>query len=368
MPAQGATLDPLKAPDRAGEEAGLARAAALGDGAAFATLYDRHEERIFNYCERLLGSTSAAAGATLEAFLYALGGAADSEQEAGPAFHLLLYRAARGASYAALGRLGASEPADEVGKGQFEADAEPAVVDPERLAMLSTLHEEVRAANARLPEPGRELLALRDRDELAYDEIAQVMDTSPEALAGFLWLARLKFRDEMRGSALAGAAISSRHCQRALPLLARRQDGQPAGAGDRDWLVEHLDCCPTCPVVRDAMQEAAIAYRAWVPVAPYEWLRQATITAGGELLGFDWSAAAAERTPGKGLADRTSTASVARALWRRPWAIAGLVIVVVAVALGIVVSTGYASPLPTCPSAGVVDRAPSPLHCAAIGQ
>ena len=368
MPASGATLDPLNASGRAVEEAGLARAAALGEGAAFATLYDRYEGSVFNFCERLLGSASAAADATQEAFFDVLRGASDSHEEEGRPFGVALYRAARSASYAALGDPGQGEPADELGQAAPKAELEPAVVDPARVEMLSTLQEDVRAANALLPEPGRELLALRDGEELPYDHIAQVVDTSPQAVGGFLWLARLEFRDRMRGSALATAATSSRDCERALPLLARRQDGQPDGAGDRDWLVEHLDCCPTCPVARDAMQEAAIAYRAWVPVVPFEWLRKATITVGGELLGFDWRAVADDRTRGKGIAEAPSTSRVGRTLWRRPWAIAAIVLVLLAVGLSIVVAAGYASPPRPYSSGGVVDRAASPLHWTAIGQ
>ena len=57
-------------PDRPDVE--LARAAARGDGAAFAALYDRYEQRIFTFCLRLTGSHEDAADATQEAFVKVL--------------------------------------------------------------------------------------------------------------------------------------------------------------------------------------------------------------------------------------------------------------------------------------------------------
>ena len=46
----------------------LARRAAAGDGAAFATLYDRYERRAYNLCYRITGSAEDAADATQETF------------------------------------------------------------------------------------------------------------------------------------------------------------------------------------------------------------------------------------------------------------------------------------------------------------
>ncbi|HEV2785642.1 MAG TPA: RNA polymerase sigma factor, partial [Solirubrobacteraceae bacterium] len=50
----------------------LARAAADGDCAAFAKLYDRHEHRAFNLAYRICGTREDAADATQEAFVKVL--------------------------------------------------------------------------------------------------------------------------------------------------------------------------------------------------------------------------------------------------------------------------------------------------------
>ena len=47
----------------------MARAAAAGDGAAFAALYERYEQRAFNLAYRITGSEADAADATQQAFL-----------------------------------------------------------------------------------------------------------------------------------------------------------------------------------------------------------------------------------------------------------------------------------------------------------
>jgi len=80
IPSRGCTVGPMSggsgtdaagadSPEQRAQEAQLARRAADGDGAAFATLYDRYEQRIFTFCQRLTGSADDAADATQEAFV-----------------------------------------------------------------------------------------------------------------------------------------------------------------------------------------------------------------------------------------------------------------------------------------------------------
>src|SRR3954447_25001277 len=53
-------------------DATLASAAAVGDAAAFAELYERHVTAIYGYCRRVLRSRDEAADATHEAFVSVL--------------------------------------------------------------------------------------------------------------------------------------------------------------------------------------------------------------------------------------------------------------------------------------------------------
>ena len=85
------------------DDISLAHRAAAGDGAAFASLYDRYEGRAYNLCYRITGSREDAADATQETFLKVL--------ERLPAlagrelnFGAYVLTAARHASYDAIAR------------------------------------------------------------------------------------------------------------------------------------------------------------------------------------------------------------------------------------------------------------------------
>jgi RNA polymerase sigma factor (sigma-70 family) len=273
------------------EEAQLAHAAAGGDGAAFATLYDRYESRIYTFCSRLLGSPDDAADATQDAFLKVLQRLPKLEgRELN--FSAYLYTAARNASYDMIGKRKKATPVDEIpefGGGEGARDPGDLDLDPERTALLGSAQEEIRAANERLPERQREVLALREIDDKSYDEIAEIMGMNRNSVAQLISRARIKLRDELRGSALAAVAVSSPDCERALPLIAARADDQLGEGEDATWLEEHLADCDTCRVSQEAMEEAGTSYRGWLPLVPVLFLRRETIAKAGELVGSDWS-------------------------------------------------------------------------------
>jgi RNA polymerase sigma factor (sigma-70 family) len=276
------------------DEARLARAAADGDGLAFAKLYDAYEKRIFNFCLRLVGSQEDAADATQDAFVKVLQRLPKITGELN--FGAYLFTAARNASYDIIGKRKRAEPVEEIGDvtgRPLHGDERGHIdVDPERAAMLAALQESVQTANAKLPERQREVLALRELEDMSYDDIAAVMDMNRNSVAQLISRARIKLRDELVGSALASVSAASPDCQRALPLISMRQDGQLKNADDKRWLEEHVADCSTCKVSIEAMSEAGISYRAWAPIVPLLWLRKATIAKAADLTGYDWSEAA----------------------------------------------------------------------------
>ena len=80
------------------DEARLARAAAAGDGQAFAALYDEYEGRIYNFCLRLVGGPEDAADATQDAFLKVLQRLPNIPPDRELNFGAYLFTAARNAS------------------------------------------------------------------------------------------------------------------------------------------------------------------------------------------------------------------------------------------------------------------------------
>lgn len=289
--------------EAATDERELARRAGAGDGAAFATLYDRHERAVYNFCYRLIGSPEDAADATQDAFLKVLErlpelAAGDRELN----FAAYLMTVARHAAYRLMEERKRTEPVDELpegavpvgmggGGGGAAGGADPGDPhdDPERRVLLEAQQEEVRAANARLPERQREALALRELEELSYDEIAEVMGMNRNSVAQLISRARVNLRDELRGSALASVAPASPECERAAGLIAMRDDDQLPDGDERAWLARHIAGCGPCRVRVEAIAEAGASYRAWTPLVPLFTLRKETIALAGERVGADWS-------------------------------------------------------------------------------
>jgi predicted DNA-binding protein (UPF0251 family) len=129
--------------------------------------------------------------------------------------------------------------------------------------------EEIREATKRLPARQREALELCELEGLSYDEIAAVMEVSRNTVAQLIFRGRINLVDELRGTPLASAAVPSPECERALPLIATRDDGQlEAASPDEAWLEAHLAACKRCRLAVGTMREARSAYRELAPGAP----------------------------------------------------------------------------------------------------
>lgn len=263
-------------PARAVEESLLARAAAAGDSAAFAQLYERYEPRVFNVAFRITGSQADAADAVGAAFLGVmrkLSEMADGDLD----FRADLFAATHDACH-------------EMTRG-----------GPPTRASETPL-EEIGDASMRLPQRQREALALRELGELSYEEIAAVMAIDRGAVAQLVARALINLRDEQLGTLLASVAPPSPECGRALPLIAAREEEQlEAGCRDAAWLEGHLAGCKRCRLGVEAMRQARDSYRAWAPIAAVPWLLGETMAKAAGLAGADWSeeiaAIAASRSP-----------------------------------------------------------------------
>ena len=263
----------------------LARRAAAGDHASFAQLYDRYERSAYNLCYRITGSADDAADATQETFLKVLE-RLPSLRDRELNFAAYVMTAARNASYDAIERRKRATPTSEFPEVASADDHEA----PERVALREAHQEQIRLANESLPERQREVLALRELEDLSYGEVAQIMGMNQNSVAQLISRARINLRDGLRQTALGSVASASPDCDRALPLLAKHQDGLLEDA----WLVEHLMACGACRVRLEAMEEAAVAYRQWLLLVPALWLREDT-AAAAERVNGGWSGTPARR-------------------------------------------------------------------------
>jgi RNA polymerase sigma factor (sigma-70 family) len=265
----------------AADEARLARAAAAGDVSAFAALYERYEQRAFNLAYRISGSEADAADAVQDAFLDVMRRLPRLADRKLP-FGFQLFAATRNACHDPT----RTRPSETIPKLAAPLGSGAAGLSQQ---------EEIHDASMRLLERQREVLALRDLEELSYDEIAAIMEIGSHAVAQLIARARINLRDELGGTALASVAAPSPECERALPLIAARDDGElEAASREAAWLDAHLAGCDRCVLGVEAMREARASYRAWVPIAPVPWLLEETMAKAAELAGAEWSGAVAE--------------------------------------------------------------------------
>jgi hypothetical protein len=118
----------------------------------------------------------------------------------------------------------------------------------------------VESATARLPERQREALELRERGGLTYEEIAVRLGTSREAVPQLMAHARINLYDELHGTILASVAPSP-DCERALGLIAARQDGELEDvSAEATWLDRHLEDCGRCRRGVEEMGATPTAY------------------------------------------------------------------------------------------------------------
>lgn len=130
--------------------------------------------------------------------------------------------------------------------------------------LAAAVARELADGTARLPERQREALALRELLGLSYERIARVLGIDHAAVAPLLARARLRLRAERRGGA-SGSEQEARceHRERALRILASRQDSEPVSTEDDEWVLAHMAECPLCETAHPAMLEASVCYRAW---------------------------------------------------------------------------------------------------------
>jgi len=142
-----------------------------GDADAFAALVDRHRQRVYNLCLRLLGDAEDAADAAQETFLSVLTKIGQFRGDA--AFTTWMHRIAVNACHD-LTRARRRQPMLRLaGDHDLPEDEGPPAPDPaEELAGTRDVIVALRA----IPEEFRVAIVLADLQDLAYEEIAKVLD------------------------------------------------------------------------------------------------------------------------------------------------------------------------------------------------
>ena len=150
-------------------------AARKGDQEAFGELVRRYEKKVFALTSRMCKNPEDAAEAAQEAFLAAWQGLPAFRGDA--AFSTWLYRLVSNACIDLLRREGRHRDAagPSFNDEEHPVDIPDPSATPQELSERRELREEIEAGLAALSPEHRQVLILREIHQLAYDEIAKVL-------------------------------------------------------------------------------------------------------------------------------------------------------------------------------------------------
>lgn len=249
-------------------ELDLADRARAGDAAALGELYRRLSGGLCRHAARMLRDEAAARDVVQEAFLRALTSIAQTRPELH--FRAWVYRITINLCLRELTARVRAVPDDVERRG-----APPEDTAPDRGELRRGRVQAVEAALAALPERQRQLLLLREVEELRYEELGEVLGLSLANVKVSLHRARTRFAAELLArqlfahhAALEGACEEGR---RFRDLGAERE------------LSRHLEACERCRRgARSALAEL-VALAPPLPLAPpASWPQVAGGTSGVE--------------------------------------------------------------------------------------
>ncbi len=175
------------------DESHLVSLARSGDLDAFGQLYRRHAPGVYNLVLRILGNPDDAEDVKQEVFLRAHRSLDSFRGNA--RFSTWIYRIATNLS---LDELRKRKPVVSVDQLSSDSSWEPVSknteADPERLLQRKAARDAVQAALMAMPPHYRILIVLRHIEDLSYEEIAEVVGCSVNALNVRLHRAREAFR------------------------------------------------------------------------------------------------------------------------------------------------------------------------------
>lgn len=178
-----------------------------GDPRAFDQLVNRHQRRIYNLCYRMLGRTEDARDVAQEVFLTALRKLPSFRGDA--AFATWLHRVAVNACYDALRRRQRQPDPVELSEDPTSNDRVHGSLDPADVAADVI---DVQRALTHVPEDFRSVLILHDAQDVAYEDIARILDIPLGTVKSRLHRGRVSLAEALRGT--SGPAEASEGIQR----------------------------------------------------------------------------------------------------------------------------------------------------------
>lgn len=208
----------------------LADRARTGDQRAMTRLYDRYAPRLYHHAVRMLGDEAAARDAVQEAFTRALSAIGRTREEL--RFRAWIYRIVTNLCLRQLNQ-----------RQRWSGREVPESVDhaggtPEKDLRRAEAAALVMEALDELPPRYRQILVLRELDELSYEDLARVLESDVSRVRVTLHRARARLAALFIARQLQDDPPTSVQCQGLEKLLARPAERKP--------LVKHLEGCPRC--------------------------------------------------------------------------------------------------------------------------
>ncbi|MDX6767350.1 MAG: sigma-70 family RNA polymerase sigma factor [Candidatus Methylacidiphilales bacterium] len=180
----------------------LMRATAAGDDGAFAALVRRHQDRVYGTVYKMLGAhQSEAEDVAQQVFIRVHRAAARYRPEA--KFTTWLMTICRNCVFTQLkkSRRHPSVPLDPVGPDGEEIESplpDPEARSADQMLQEKEMRRTLETAMAELPELQRSALVLRQYEQLDYEEIARVLQTTVPAVKSLLFRARDMLRQRLQ--------------------------------------------------------------------------------------------------------------------------------------------------------------------------
>jgi len=228
----------------------LSERARSGDRDALVQLYRRHRDPLFRHAFRMLGDQAGAQDVVQEAFARAL--VKVSETRPGLNFRAWIYRIVTNLCLRELDRRGRARPDPDPDARHGEVRA------ASHASMRREVGERLAAALARLPDRYRQVLLLRELDELSYAELAQVLEISEANVKVLLHRARQRFAALFVAGRLLEEPDAATGCAELAHLV---------GSGARDAIERHLERCERCRQLENRPAGELLALLPPVPAA-----------------------------------------------------------------------------------------------------
>ncbi len=252
------------------DDGALARAAASGDKAAFAAIYDRYADRLHDFCVGMLRDRDAAADCVQDVFVTAAMRLVQLREP--DRLRSWLYAIARNEALARIRARKREQPTEEL------PDMPSGDADLATLAARNELADLIHAASGGMTDRDRTVLELAYRRRLDGPELADALGVTPRNANTLVE----RMRDTIARS--LGALLV---CRRATadpdrcPELAAILDGWDGRLTVllRKRVARHIDDCQICEEDRAQMVNSAVLLGSAPALVPApKWLREQTLT------------------------------------------------------------------------------------------